>query len=97
MLGALVLLGAKARELLPCCNVADGFWFSLGCFGISVVIGSFSCLSCFLYTSYMLRDGYAFYKTSLITYKKMFLLVLVLIAIAIHYNFQRCFNVTLSS
>jgi hypothetical protein len=48
MLGALVLLGAKARELLPCCNVADGFWFSLGCFGISVVIGSFSCFSCFL-------------------------------------------------
>jgi hypothetical protein len=53
MLGVLVLLGAKARGLLSCSNVAEGFWVFVGVlWGFLLWLGLcvcfFSCFSSFL-------------------------------------------------
>jgi hypothetical protein len=70
MLGEVVLTGAKARGLLMCLNVAQGFWvpvvgLSWGfgfCLWVFVDFFFFpSVLVPFLYTSCMLRGAYVFF------------------------------------
>ena len=64
MLGELVLAGEKARDLLLCCNVAQGFLlvlgFCCGVLGVSSVMGFCGCVFfwCPLYYSYMLRCAF---------------------------------------
>jgi hypothetical protein len=80
MLGVLVLLGVKARGL--CCDVIllrvfglvfTGVFWEFCCGWVFAGFFLFLCPFCFcvlLYTSFMLRGAYTFYKISLITYKK---------------------------